>query len=180
MLPHVPVTSYDAVELRRIVVDARRAAKESQKRKLKKKKSRKKKPRRKKLNNSEEHPQPVTKQKRTVRIPLADVNPDDVLGELRIFGLELFLLPGNNHLIIAWPAGYITLWDISNPESEPKLQWLYPDYPDGASEERPLLVQTFHYEMQENGDIYFLLVNELLQGDLLGERWAITLFLLSL
>ena len=180
MLPHVPVTSYDAAELRRIVADARRAAKESQRRKSKKKKSKKKKPKKKKLNNGEERPQPVSKQKRTVRIPLADVNLDDILGELQTFGLELVLLPGNNQLIIAWPAGYITLWDISNPESEPKLQWLYPDYPDGASEERPLLVSTFHYEMQENGDIIFLLVNELLQGELLGERWDITLFLLSL
>lgn len=116
---------------------------------------------------------------RVLRIPIADFNVDDVLGEVRLFGLELALLPGGKQLLVSWPAGYIQLWDLfpsssssspSEPEPEPKLLWLYPDYPDGPSEDRPLLVYVCHYEMQEDGDVVLVVMNELLQGELLGTR----------
>lgn len=149
-----------------------------------------------------------------LRIPIADFNVDDVLGEVRLFGLELALLPGGKQLLVSWPAGYIQLWDLFpssssssssssplsssrsskkasssrsknqeppkskpspspskfEPKSEPKLLWLYPDYPDGPSEDRPLLVDVCHYEMQEDGDVVLVVMNELLQGELLGTR----------
>lgn len=151
-MPHVPTTSYDAVELRRIVINARKSARNLEK----------------DSNNSSHR---TVKYKREVRIPLAEFNLDEVLGEALVFGLELILLPGCKQLLVLWPAGYLQVWDIS--AQEPRLLWLHPDYPEGPPEERPLLLSNLHFELQEDGDINLLLVNDLLQDDLLGERYAI-------
>lgn len=98
-------------------------------------------------------------------ISLKDANPDEVLGEPGEFGLQLFLLPGGDHLLIYWPAGYLQCWSVRDKA----WLWVYPDLPEGASEDRPKLLFTFDYDMQENGDVHLLLLDEFLQNDQIGD-----------
>lgn len=99
-------------------------------------------------------------------IPIHDTNPDAVLGESQTFGLELFLLPGCDHLAILWPAGYLQIWSLEHKS----CHFLYPDLPEGQSEDRPKLLCCFAYDVQVDGDIHLLLIEEYLQDPEMGDR----------
>ena len=103
---------------------------------------------------------------REIVISLENANPGEVLGEPVEFGLQLHLLPGGDYLLVFWPAGYLQCWSVHERE----WLWVYPGFPEGASEDRPKLLWEFGYDMQENGDVHFLVIDEMLQGDEMGDR----------
>ncbi|THH08059.1 hypothetical protein EW145_g2961 [Phellinidium pouzarii] len=152
--PHIPAAGLSKGELRRLVVKATKSSLS--------------------WNEIASSPSLLAKSTKEIRIHLKDVNPDEILGEPPTFRLKLFLLPGGKHLLVLWPAGYLQCWSVPEQDLEPQCLWLYPDLPEGASENRPVLLYGLDYDMQRKsrGDVHLLLVNELLQDQFMGERYV--------